>query len=60
MNAKQGKPGKRTFGEFLKDALLFLATPFITIIYLMMFPFIGLTLLVKAVSEERSKRASRQ
>lgn len=58
MNAGQTRPPKRTFGEFLRDVLLFLATPFITVFYLALFPFIGLVMLVRTVSAERSKRAS--
>lgn len=58
MNAAQGKPAKRSLGEFLKDVVLFLAAPFISLVYMAMFPFIGLVMLVKSRQEERSKRSS--
>jgi hypothetical protein len=58
MNAAQAKPARRSIGEFVKDVVLFLAAPFISLVYCAMFPFIGLVMLMKARQEERSKRAS--
>lgn len=51
MNA--AKPARRSFGEVLKDAGLFLAAPFISLLYIAMFPFIGLAMLVKARRDAR-------
>jgi hypothetical protein len=58
MNVAQAKPAKRNFGQFLRDVGLFLAAPFISLVYMAMFPFIGLVMLVRALREERSRRAS--
>lgn len=38
---------KRNIGTVLKDIVLFLASPVIALAYLALFPFIGLTMLVK-------------
>ena len=37
----------RTFFVWLRDVVLFLASPFIAVAYIALFPFIGLLLLVK-------------
>ncbi len=58
MNAAQAKPARRSVGEFVKDVVLFLAAPFISLVYMAMFPFIGLVLLMRARQEERNRRAS--
>jgi hypothetical protein len=50
-----GLPQKRSFGVFLKDVLLFLVAPFITIAYLALFPFIGLAELVRAKSRKHKQ-----
>jgi hypothetical protein len=39
---------RRTPAEVLKDIGLFFAAPFITIAYLPLFPFVGLSMLLKA------------
>ena len=52
-----GLPQKRSFGVFLKDVVLFLLAPFITIAYLVLFPFIGLAELAKARSRKQHKQA---
>jgi hypothetical protein len=57
MTVTQGKPAKRSLVEFLKDVGLFLAAPFISLVYMAMFPFIGLVMLVRA-RRERSKHIS--
>lgn len=56
MNAAAKKPARRSFATFLKDAVLFLAAPFISLVYMAMFPFIGIYLLAKARSEARAKQ----
>ncbi len=56
MNAKQDKPARRSIGEFVKDVVLFLAAPFISLVYIAMFPFIGLAMLVRAHREGKLKR----
>ena len=38
---------RRSIGTFLKDDLLFLASPIIALAYLGLFPFIGLAMLIK-------------
>ena len=58
MNAAKKRPARRSLGEFLKDVVLFLAAPFISLVYMAMFPFIGLVMLVRAKQEERGKRRS--
>ena len=40
--------GGRTVHQFLKDVGLFFAAPFITLAYLLLFPFIGLRLLLRS------------
>jgi hypothetical protein len=55
MNA--AKPARRSVAEFAKDVVLFLAAPFISLVYMAMFPFIGLVMLVRARQQKRSKGA---
>lgn len=45
---------KRSFPTVLKDVALFLAAPFIALVYLALFPFFGIGLLLKA---RKAKRA---
>lgn len=45
--------GSRSAGVLLKDIALFFAAPFVTIAYIALFPFIGLTMLVRANREAR-------
>lgn len=45
-NAELG--GGRTVQQYLKDVGLFFAAPFITLAYLVLFPFIGLGMLVRS------------
>lgn len=52
------KPPRRSVAEVVKDVVLFLAAPFISLVYMAMFPFIGLVMLMRARREGRSKRAS--
>lgn len=40
-------PGHRTAGQVARDIVLFFAAPFITILYLPLFPFIGLFMLTR-------------
>lgn len=60
MNTQRPRSARRSFGEVLKDAFLFLASPFISLAYIALFPFIGLAMLLKTRSEERGKRHSTQ
>jgi len=48
-----GRPARRSAARVLKDIALFLATPFISIAYMALFPFIGLVKLVRAVAQAR-------
>lgn len=45
-NAELG--GGRTVQRYLKDVGLFFAAPFITLAYIVLFPFIGLGLLLRS------------
>lgn len=45
----------RSPGTILKDIVLFLASPVIALAYLALFPFIGLTMLVKLLRKPDSK-----
>jgi len=47
MNAAAQKPVRRSFATVLKDMVLFLAAPFISLVYIAMFPFIGIYMLMK-------------
>lgn len=49
--------GGRTVQRYLKDVGLFFAAPFITLAYLAMFPFIGLSLLVRGRRHRRTDRS---
>jgi len=46
----------RTVQEFLKDVGLFFAAPFITLAYLVLFPFIGAMLLLHSGRPARRRR----
>jgi len=46
----------RTVQEFLKDVGLFFAAPFITLGYLLLFPFIGAMLLLRSGRLARRRR----
>jgi hypothetical protein len=49
-----GEPGpRRTAGQVLKDIVLFFAAPFVTLVYLALFPFIGMKLLAQAWRERK-------
>ncbi len=58
MDKARARPAKRTFGEFVKDVVLFLAAPFISLAYIALFPFIGLAMLAKSLQENRKKPAA--
>lgn len=45
--AVEAANGGRTVQQYLKDVGLFFAAPFITLAYLLLFPFIGLHLLLR-------------
>lgn len=45
--AAEDTPPRRTAGQVVKDILLFVAAPFITLAYLVLFPFIGMTMLFR-------------
>jgi hypothetical protein len=55
MNAAQNRPAKRTVGEVVKDIILFLAAPFISLFYVILFPFIGAAMLFRSLRADRAK-----
>ncbi len=51
-----GEPEPRSPVQVVKDIALFFAAPFITIAYLVLFPFIGLRLLIRTGQQHRQYR----
>lgn len=52
-NLAAGAPERRSPAEIFKDIALFFAAPFITIVYLVLFPFIGIRMLIQTGSQAR-------
>ncbi len=48
----------RTIFKILSDDALFLASPFIALAYMLLFPFIGLAMLAKMGKRARRERAA--
>jgi hypothetical protein len=57
MDSARAKPARRTFGEFVKDVVLFLAAPFVSLTYVGLFPFIGIAMLARTLQERRKRPA---
>ncbi len=49
---------RRSASTVLKDIVLFLASPVIALAYLALFPFIGLSMLVKVLRKPNSRGAT--
>lgn len=56
MSAAEAKPDRRSVGQVLKDAVLFLAAPFISLAYMALFPFIGIAMLMRNRREKRNQQ----
>ncbi len=50
------EPEPRSLAQVVKDIALFFASPFITIAYLVLFPFIGLRVLIRTGHQNRQHR----
>jgi len=54
---ESGSPGGRGLGRFLKNVLLFLASPFIALSYLVALPVFGLYQFIKAARDKKDAAA---
>ena len=53
---ESGSPGGRGLGRFLKNVLLFLASPFIALGYVIALPFVGAYQFIKLAREARARK----